>query len=217
MKRIGFVVAILILAVGSAHSQSVVVIDGDTLTINGSRHRLFGIDAPEIAQMCKGTQGEEWACGRVAAERLSMLVAAHAVTCSPQGRDYYGRYLSVCSAAKMNINSLLVRKGFAWAFTRYSRDYEEDEQHARLNKLGVWSANNMRAEVFRDQSWQYARDDAPEGCPIKGSIDRDGQHFYRMPWDTHYDNTKISPNKGERWFCDEAEALEAGWRAVRKW
>ena len=30
-----------------------------------------------------------------------------------------------------------------------------------------------------------------------------------------YDQTRISPQKDERWFCSEAEALEAGWRAAR--
>ena len=28
-----------------------------------------------------------------------------------------------------------------------------------------------------------------------------------------HNSTKINTNKGERWFCDEAEAVAAGWRA----
>lgn len=30
-----------------------------------------------------------------------------------------------------------------------------------------------------------------------------------------YDQTKIDESKGERWFCTEAEARAAGWRAPR--
>ncbi len=32
------------------------------------------------------------------------------------------------------------------------------------------------------------------------------------PW---YSRTKVSVEKGERWFCSEREALDAGWRAPR--
>ncbi|MEL6523706.1 MAG: thermonuclease family protein, partial [Pseudomonadota bacterium] len=28
-----------------------------------------------------------------------------------------------------------------------------------------------------------------------------------------YKRTKVSEAKGERWFCDEREAVQAGWRA----
>ena len=35
----------------------------------------------------------------------------------------------------------------------------------------------------------------------------------RSPW---YERTKLSSEKGERWFCTEREALDAGWRAP-KW
>jgi hypothetical protein len=31
-----------------------------------------------------------------------------------------------------------------------------------------------------------------------------------------YDKTRISPNKGERWFCSEDEARAAGWRRARR-
>ena len=30
-----------------------------------------------------------------------------------------------------------------------------------------------------------------------------------------YDRARISPEKGERWFCTDAEARDAGWRAAR--
>jgi endonuclease YncB( thermonuclease family) len=93
-----------------------VVIDGDTLEIDGDRHRLFAIDAPELAQRCMDTQGRDWACGRAAADQLAKLISTQQVSCRTQGKDYYGRYLSVCFAAEIDINSFLVRQGLAWAF-----------------------------------------------------------------------------------------------------
>ncbi|WP_083450224.1 hypothetical protein [Luteipulveratus mongoliensis] len=53
------------------------------------------------------------------------------------------------------------------------------------------------------------------GCDIKGNIADDGEKIYHVPGQQHYDITKISLKKGERWFCSEADAVEAGWRKAK--
>ena len=56
--------------------------------------------------------------------------------------------------------------------------------------------------------------EAPEGCPIKGNVNRDSEQIYHTPWGSQwYERTKITPDHGERWFCSERQALDAGWRA----
>lgn len=54
------------------------------------------------------------------------------------------------------------------------------------------------------------------GCDIKGNINSKGVKIYHMPHQAYYDQTKISPEKGERWFCTPAEAEANGWRASKK-
>jgi len=55
------------------------------------------------------------------------------------------------------------------------------------------------------------------GCYIKGNISIDsGEKIYHMPGQEYYDQTKISPEYGERWFCTEAEAIMNGWRKAYK-
>lgn len=49
-------------------------------------------------------------------------------------------------------------------------------------------------------------------CDIKGNISSSGEKIYHVPGQRHYEQTKISPSKGERWFCSESEAQNAGWR-----
>jgi endonuclease YncB( thermonuclease family) len=39
------------------------VIDGDTLEIHGTRIRLWGIDAPESSQLCRGEDSLQYRCG----------------------------------------------------------------------------------------------------------------------------------------------------------
>ena len=41
----------------------VIVVDGDTLRIDGERIRLHGIDAPEAGQTCARPDGGTWNCG----------------------------------------------------------------------------------------------------------------------------------------------------------
>jgi hypothetical protein len=63
--------------------------------------------------------------------------------------------------------------------------------------------------------WERAAETPPAGCPIKGNIGAEGERIYHTPWSPWYARTKIDEDKGERWFCDEAEAIEAGWRPAR--
>ncbi len=44
------------------------------------------------------------------------------------------------------------------------------------------------------------------------TIEIAGERIYHVPGGAYYDRTKISPAKGERWFCTEEEAQAAGWR-----
>jgi len=54
---------------------------------------------------------------------------------------------------------------------------------------------------------------APHACNIKGNISYlTGERIYHMPGQKYYWRTIISPWRGERWFCSEAEARAAGWR-----
>jgi cold shock CspA family protein len=51
------------------------------------------------------------------------------------------------------------------------------------------------------------------GCNIKGNISiTTGNRLYHLPGMEDYESTIISPERGERWFCTEAEAIAAGWR-----
>lgn len=47
---------------------------------------------------------------------------------------------------------------------------------------------------------------------INTKIGHERERVYRFLGGQWYDRTKIDPDKGERWFCSEAEAQAAGWR-----
>ena len=183
------------------------IVDGDTLEIDGVVYRLNGIDAPEHGQTCGA-----WNCGAEATDTLVELVKGRDVTCDPISRDGYGRVIATCFADGADIGQSLVDKGLAWAFVRYSDAYVQDELDAKARSLGIWSGNYTTPWEFRDARWQRAAQAAPRGCPIKGTISKNGR-IYHTPWSPWYSRTRINTSKGERWFCSEAEAVAAGWRA----
>jgi len=48
---------------------------------------------------------------------------------------------------------------------------------------------------------------------IKGNIAfESGEKIYHVKGQTYYEDTKIDREYGERWFCSEQEAINAGWR-----
>jgi endonuclease YncB( thermonuclease family) len=73
------------------------VIDGDTLEIRGVRIRLWGIDAPESDQLCRGEDRVQYRCGAKAANELDAFIADRPVSCVPVDQDRYGRTVATCS------------------------------------------------------------------------------------------------------------------------
>lgn len=192
------------------------VIDGDTLVVAGQRIRLEGIDAPEISQLCSksGEGSASWPAGRIAAAALRRWVRGSYVRCRAVGRGRYGRLLGRCEAGGRDLNNAMIRQGLAWAFLKYSQAYAADERHAQAARIGIWSVVCQPAWDFRANRWRDVADRAPQGCAIKGNVTRKGR-IYHMPWGLWYGRTRIDTSRGERWFCDEAEAIRAGWRPAR--
>ncbi len=190
------------------------VLDGDTLSIGPVQIRLFGIDAPEAGQTCSLLGGGEWACGRAATRFLDELTKNGELDCVPDSADPYGRIISFCSVDGKDLGGMLIEAGMAWAFVEYSDIFVKQERVARDAGLGVFQAPSQTPWEYRADAWERAAESSPDRCPIKGNINGNAR-IYHTPWSPNYQQTKIDPGKGERWFCDESDALAAGWVARR--
>lgn len=204
LRSAAILAAIALAAPSGAQTR---VVDGDTLELDGTVYRLNGIDAPEHGQRCG-----DWNCGSDATDALVEIVKGREVTCDPISEDGYGRVIATCYAGSTDLGRELVDKGLAWAFRRYSTEYIDEETRAKSRAIGIWSDDFLPPWDYREAQWNRAIQEAPQGCPIKGNISRNGR-IYHAPWSPWYEKTRINTSKGERWFCSEAEAIAAGWRA----
>ena len=192
------------------------VIDGDTFDVGRVRVRLYGVDAPEVAQTCDDAQGRAWPCGAFVKEEIARRFEGATATCQEIDRDRYGRSVARCFVQGRDIGEEIVGDGLAQAYRRYSMDYDLAEKSAQVLGLGLWAGTMQTPAEFRaDQRAPASPDVIPDGnCIIKGNISGSGQ-IYHMPRNRDYENTRINEARGERWFCTEAEARAAGWRAAR--
>lgn len=133
----------LLLTAASASSQTIT--DGDTLKINGTTYRLWGIDAPEGKQWC-----EDYPAGVLAAATLETLLKGRGpVFCEPKDTDRYGRTVAVCRVDGRDLGKEMVEMGMAWAFTRYSHDYVAEEERAKRDRLGIHGRGCLPAWEWR--------------------------------------------------------------------
>lgn len=194
--------------------------DGDTVAIGDQTIRLFGIDAPETDQMCGGEGAPLWPCGAWVSGEVRARYEGQYARCEVLDTDRYGRAVARCLVDGHDVGQALVQNGLAFAFRRYSMDYDLDEKTAAVNDRGLHATGIQSPAAFRAAVRQGAAarrlENAPEGCVIKGNISADGKRIYHMPGQSWYDRTSIRTDKGERWFCSEPEARAAGWRRARR-
>jgi endonuclease YncB( thermonuclease family) len=135
-------VSLGIAALPSAAAPAAVakIYDGDTITLeDGTRVRLWGIDAPELRQACQDGKGATYQCGEKARAALAAAIGGRPVDCEYRDRDRYGRLVAQCSAGGEDIGEALVRGGWAVAYTRFTDRYAPIEAEARRAGRGIWS------------------------------------------------------------------------------
>ena len=137
---------------GDFNAQVVRIVDGDTIQVidsNGIKFkiRLLGIDTPELKQRF----------GYESSLSLKKIIDGKSVIIisKPEKNKPYtlGRYKRIIGKIILNgkdINLEMVQKGMAWHYKKYIKSqnvedrqsYNNAEQDARLNKIGLWSDVN---------------------------------------------------------------------------
>lgn len=143
MKIIALVSALLIST--SAFADKVCAVhDGDTFTLcSGQKVRVWGIDAPELKQPM-GEQSRNF---------LTSKIENQDVDLDYRGKSYK-RWVCQVSLKGQDIESLMVRSGWAFDSDKYSKGrYSPDEAQAKRQHIGVWQLPNggIRPWAYRHQ------------------------------------------------------------------
>jgi endonuclease YncB( thermonuclease family) len=126
------------------------VIDGDTLEIHDTRIRLWGIDAPESSQLCRGEDSEQYRCGAQAANDLDAFIAGRLVNCLPISLDRYGRTVANCFVNDNDLAQWLVQNGLALDWPQYSKTkYAGDQRDAEQAGRGIWKGSYVEPWLYR--------------------------------------------------------------------
>jgi micrococcal nuclease len=206
------------------------VVDGDTIELeDGRKLRYIGIDTPETKHPTKGQEcfGEE------ASQKNKELVEGKIIALEKDvnDTDRYGRLLRYVWLEEKMINLTLVELGLAHAVSyppdvAHQEEFRMAESQARAYQKGLWGADcdletkklEQLNQDIQDADQQLmdnvqgAEDElVEEGCVIKGNISDSGK-LYHLPTCPSYSVVKINEDKGEKWFCSEEQAIEAGWQ-----
>jgi micrococcal nuclease len=182
--------------------------DGDTVRTSRGTVRLIGVDTPE-----RGRNG--YAAATANAKRLAPK-GATVKLCDPasvQNKDRYNRLLRYVVTVKgVDVGASQITKG--------SRAYYDSRHgYAWHPKQKTYIALDKRFATYRNaygavsgSSGSGSTGGSTSSCTIKGNISSSGERIYHLPGQRYYSITVIDTSAGERWFCTETQAVNAGWR-----
>ncbi len=150
MKKISLAILFVFIApIASADfmGRVVGVNDGDTIVVLTDSNqqykvRLANIDAPEMGQPF----------GKEAKKVLSDFIFNKPIYVQEHGKDKYGRIIGTVLKGNDNVNRLMVRYGYAWAYRQYLNDNSilNLESYAQQKKIGLWkNAENISPDQWR--------------------------------------------------------------------
>ena len=191
-------IAILgVIAILFSSSQHVVtrIIDGDTIEGSGydKNIRLIGIDTAE--------EGDCYREESTKATRDLLLDKLVRVETDSNETDNFGRVLAyVYLSDGTFVNKRLLELGAGEFFydsvnLKHQAELVSAAEAARTNNERLWKACGP--------------------CEVKGNYDIHGKRYYHLPSFRHYSQVVVNSDKADRWFCSEAEAIEAGFIRAR--
>lgn len=196
---------------GDRHSVS--VIDGDTLQVGDRIVHLAGIDAPELGQVCIHDE-QLIRCGVNAAFTLDKAVelAVAPIICSDLSDLSDGVLLGTCESGGDNLALKLLRSGYVVALPDATGFYREAADSARKASLGLWEDQFVPPWEWRRGTRLAQESQASnEPCPIRGKTAADGARVYWVPTDPDYETIPIDAARGDKLFCSDEAARQAGW------
>ena len=124
-------------------------IKGNIIEIDEQKIQLYGIDAPELEQICY-VKGQPWQCGLTAKQKLAEKIAEKTLTCRIRKQESDRLPLAECFIGQKNLNAWLVEKGWAIADRQNSRSFISHEILAQRNQQGIYRSQFLKPSLWRE-------------------------------------------------------------------
>lgn len=183
-----------------------IVVDGDTIQIDGRVVDFFGVDAPELGQDC-AADGIAWTCGMAAAYdlRKRLALARGPLVCEPRAAGASGTVRAQCIVDAHDLGALQVEAGLAVALPEGPLAYRALEGRARDARLGIWHSG---FELPRN--WRRRHRRPQPGCPVRGLRTGDGRRLYVTPFDAPA--TVPADAETDGFWCSDDVVRMSGYR-----
>lgn len=188
-----------------AQGRDVLVIDGDTIMIDGVVADIAGIDAPELGQQCLHN-GSFWDCGMSSAMQLRkyFAMAPFTVRCWPGDKEHSGKDddfpIVECGIGERDVAAAMVSDGEALPIEGYSHRYDGLSEEADNAGIGIHGGDMIPPGEWRSG----ARLDGENGRCL---FVPEGDSHYLGTLDPRYKDT--TADRGE-FLCSDEQARSEG-------
>lgn len=127
--------------------KAVVVVDGDTLVLDGRTVQLYGINAPALSQTCRSFRtGKDWPCGQDAVRKLRMMVGVGIVCRIAPKEPSLNRTEAICFAGPFELNAEMVIRG--WAVAEWPQSAHEEPSAVHRYMAYQEAAEDLGAGIW---------------------------------------------------------------------
>jgi micrococcal nuclease len=181
------------------------VTDGDTIELSDGRTvRYLNLNTPELGlgekpDQCFAQEAKKINEDLVLGKRVHLKLDVNEM-------DRFGRVLAYVFVDDVFVNEALLSRGAA--------EFQLDTVNLTYQSALITAAQKAHQE--KKGRWSQCAPDPKVGCQIKGNLDKNDHRWYHLPDFRHYDQIVINLEDSDRWFCTEAEAIEAGFKRARE-
>jgi endonuclease YncB( thermonuclease family) len=168
MKRIALLASLILLPFTSIAEEITgepKLVDNKTIEIDGQLIRFWGLDAPDLDQICytSGKRQQPFRCGAATFEKIGKMLQNQTLTCKGDKRDADGRLIAICYShmgnLEIEVNEQLALSGWAVADPSEGKHYLRFQNVAQRLKDGLW-----RSSFVMPWEWRAGNHEPP---PIK--------------------------------------------------
>lgn len=145
-------------------------IDGDTVSFDV---RLFGADAFERKQLCRGQSGC-WQCGKAAQDYAARVLKSGDATIELTGKQSYGRPVGTVSVRGRDLGETMIEAGFAVPATSFLKnDPDRASRYVAAYDRALKARAGAHASYFLDPAkWRHGE---RLSCEARSREDQDSQ------------------------------------------